>query len=140
MTSSQSNDGGQVTVLVLGLAIVAFAVAGVAIDGTRAFLFRRTLQNAADAAALAGAGELDRAAYYGSGGERVLLDARAARAKAAEWLERRGLDVRAGIDADAAGVRVVLRGRLTTTFLRLVGVGTVPVAAEARASPATGAP
>lgn len=140
MTSDQDNEAGQVTVLVLGLAVVAFAVAGVAIDGTRAFLFRRTLQNSADAAALAGAGEVDRTAYYGSGGERILLDARAARAKAVEWLARRGLDVRAGIDADPSGVRVVLRGRLATTFLRLIGVGSVPVAAEARAEPASGAP
>jgi uncharacterized membrane protein len=135
----RDHEAGQVAVLVVGLALVAFAVAGVAVDGTRAWLLRRTLQNAADAAALAGAGELDQEAYYTSGGVRVALDPEAARSKAAAWLAGRGLDVMADIDADAFGVRVVVRGRLPTTFLGLVGIGRVPVAAEATAEP-VGAP
>jgi hypothetical protein len=54
-----SDERGQIAVLALGLALVVFAIAGLAVDGTRAFLARRSLQNLADAAALAGAGELD---------------------------------------------------------------------------------
>ncbi|MGH2729677.1 MAG: hypothetical protein ACRDJI_03630, partial [Actinomycetota bacterium] len=98
-----------------------------------------TLQNAADSAALAGAGELDQEVYYASGGSRVVLDPDAARSKARAWLARRGLDVAADIDADAFGVRVIVKGRLSTTFLGLVGIGRVPVAAEATAEP-VGAP
>jgi uncharacterized membrane protein len=54
-------EHGQTTVLVVGLALVVFAVTGLAVDGTRAFLLRRTLQNVADASAVAAAGEISRA-------------------------------------------------------------------------------
>lgn len=89
------NERGQTTVLVLGMALLAFALSGVAVDGTRAWLYRRTLQNAADGAALAGAAELDRSAYYASGGESVVLDADA---------RARGDELVVGASAGRAGV------------------------------------
>lgn len=134
------SERGQASVMALGAALVAFAVAGVAVDGTRAFLFRRALQNAADAAALAGASEIDVGAFYAGGGERAVLDPRAARAAAAEWLRRRGLDVAAAVEADADAVEVALRGRVETTLLALVGIDDVPVATTARAEPLPGLP
>ncbi|CAN5724527.1 hypothetical protein BH24ACT26_BH24ACT26_19770 [soil metagenome] len=121
--------------LVVGLALVAFAVAGVAVDGTRAWLARRTLQNAADSSSLAGASELDRRAYYTSSGTEIVLEPATARAVAAEWLARRGLDARASISADTTSVEVVLRDELATTFLGLVGIKSIPVAAQATAEP-----
>ena len=131
-------ERGQATVIVLGLALVALAVVGVAADGTRAFLARRTLQNAADSAALAGAGELDQDALYRSGGRRVVLDPAAARLVALRWLERRGLEARAVVSTDPAGVAVALRAEVDTTFLELVGVSSLPVAARAQAAPLAG--
>jgi len=44
----RADETGQVIVLALGLTLVAFAVAGIAVDGTRVFLARRSLQNLAD--------------------------------------------------------------------------------------------
>ena len=132
-------EAGQTTILVVGLALVAFAIAGLAIDGTRAFLLRRSLQNAADAAAVAAAGELDTSSLYASGGRNVTLDPDAARAQAIELLSERALPARASISADSTGVTIVLRGSLPTTFLGVVGVSEVPVAAEARAEPFSGA-
>lgn len=126
--------------MVLGLALVCFAVAGLAVDGTRVFLARRSLQSAADAAATAGAAELDAAAYYRSGGRTVALDPDAARTVAARWVARRGLDVRVAIAADVRTVTVALRQRVATSWLGLVGIDSIPVGATARSRPIAGAP
>lgn len=134
------NERGQTTVLVLGMAMLAFAVAGLAVDGTRAWLYRRTLQNAADAAALAGAAELDRATYYGSGGRSVSLDEGASERVASQWLSRRGIDARAAILSTDDRVTVEMRGAVTTTFLALAGIEEIPVAVSADAAPVAGTP
>ena len=132
------SQSGQATVLVLGLAIVVFAVTGLAVDGTRAFIARLTLQNAADAAALAGAGELDVGDFYSSGGRELRLDGRGARALAYRYLDARGFAGEAAVDADETAVTVVLRDEVATSFLGLVGVDALPVAADARAEPVPG--
>jgi hypothetical protein len=110
----------------------------VVIDGTRAFLYRRTLQNAADASALAGAAELDRAAYYSTGGQTVAVQEDAARRAAGEWLHKRGLGAPAVIDVSGVSVRVALRDEIATTFLGIAGIDALPVAAEASAEPRPG--
>lgn len=133
----RSREQGQATVFVLGMTLVCFAVAGVAVDGTRAFILRRTLQNAADASALAGAAEIERGSYYG--GDEVVLDRGRARATAADWLARRNLGIEAAIDATGDEIRVLLRGSVEATFLSIVGIVELPVAAEARAGPLAGA-
>jgi hypothetical protein len=132
------DESGFATVFLVGLALVAIAVTGVAVDATRAFLLRRTLQNAADSAALAAASEIDRNAYYASGGTGVQLDPEGARSRAAEWLSRRGIDAQAGVLVGADGVRVALRGSLETTFLRVIGITRVAVGAESTARPIAG--
>lgn len=134
------NERGQTTVLVLGMALLAFAVAGLAVDGTRAWLYRRTLQNAADAAALAGAAELDRAAYYSSGGEELILDEDASETVATRWLSERVVDARAVVDASPERVRVEMRGAVPTTFLSLAGIRSIEVAVRADAAPVPGNP
>ena len=131
-------ERGQVTVMALGLALVAFAVAGLATDGTRAFLLRRTLQNAADSAALAGASELDTDLYYSSGGRETVLDPARARVVALEWLGRRDLTARPAIAATPTEVSVSLRDELRTAFLGLVGIDRIPVAVIATARPFEG--
>ena len=136
----RGDERGQATVLVIGLALVVFAIAGLAVDGTRAFLFRRSLQNSADAAALAAAAELDRAAYYSSGGQTAVLEEDAARAAASKWLELRGLPLTAQVAVTPTRVEIVLRGRVPTTFLGLAGIAEIPVAARAYAAPIAGNP
>ncbi|MEA2499587.1 MAG: hypothetical protein QOH26_1992 [Actinomycetota bacterium] len=131
-------ERGQVLVLTLGLVMVCFAVSGLAVDGTRAFLLRRTLQNAADSAALAGAASLDRGAYYSSGGRVVSLDAGSAEREALSILRQRGVVAAASITADADGVQVRLRQRLPTSFLRFVGLLRLTVGADAAAAPVPG--
>lgn len=131
----RSCEEGQATTLVLGMALLVFAIAGLAVDGTRAFLYRRTLQTAADGASLAAASELDRAGFYRRGGHEIRLDPDSAERIARRWLGLRGLRVSAAVAADSERVRVVLRGKMPTMFLGLIGIGEVPVAAEALAEP-----
>jgi hypothetical protein len=133
------NERGQTTVLVLGLTMVVLAVTGLAVDGTRAFLFRRTLQSVADASAVAAAGSIDRTAYYMSGGRDLVLDTRRADDTARFWLAKRGFDLDVNVQTNANEIQVTARGSLSSTFLSLVGVRRIPVTAEAVARPVAGA-
>jgi hypothetical protein len=139
MGTGWREERGQVLVLVLGLALVAVAVSGLAVDGTRAFLARRALQQTADAASLAAASEIDTPLYYDSGGSRVRLEAGRARAVARRWAQRSHLPTETVVVADGGGGRVVLRAQVPTMFLRLIGVSRLPVAVEAAAVPSAGA-
>ncbi len=132
------DESGQAMVLILGLLLIALAVTGLAVDGTRAFIYRRTLQNAADAAALAGADAIDLDAYYGSGGTRIVLDGDAAERAARVVLARRRIAARVAIAGSADAIVVSLRSPVTTSFLRLIGIASLPVSASARAAPIPG--
>ena len=125
--------------MVAGLALVSLAVAGFAIDATRAFLFRRTLQNGADSSALAGASELDIGAFR-AGGRAVLLAEQAAEDVARSFVRRRALPVSAHVEVDADTVQVLLRGKMPTTLLGLVGIQVITVSAVAEAAPFEGTP
>ena len=129
------DERGQVLILVLGMALVVFAVTGLAVDGTRAFLLRRTLQNAADASALAAANEIDVEGIYSGAEGKLRLSPERARSVAEQWLNARGLVARSEVQAGPDSVMVTLRADLRTTFLSLVGVTAVPVAAQAVAEP-----
>jgi uncharacterized membrane protein len=130
-----SGQRGQATILVLGMAMIVFGVVGVATDGTRLFLFRRTMQSAADAAALAGAGELDTTRYYASKGRHIDLSPVAAESAATRWLQLRGLPTSQDVAVHDDVVRVTLRGKVDTLFLRIIGIGELPVAVEAASAP-----
>ena len=132
------NERGQVTVMALGLAMMSLVMAGLAVDGTRAFLLRRTLQNAADSASLAGAGAIDGDAYYGSGGETLELSPDDAARTVRRYLALRGVDARVSLEVEADDVSIVLRGESGTLFLGLVGISEVPVAVESNASAIAG--
>ena len=138
--SDVPRDNGSASVLVLGMALVTFAISGVAVDGTRAFLLRRSMQNACDSIALAAAARLDESVYYRSGGDVVRVDPRAAREVAASSAIARGLDARLSVSTTGGRVEVVLKGEVATSFLGLVGIDSVPVAASATASPVAGRP
>jgi hypothetical protein len=134
------SERGQVTVLALGLAILGLAIAGLAVDGTKAWLLRRTLQNAADSAGLAAAGELDETAFYRSGGNVLQLDPERAAATAGDYLAMRGVEADVSITVeDEEEVRIVLRGKADTLFLALIGISKVPVAIESASLPVEGA-
>lgn len=129
------DEKGSVAVLVLGLALVCFAVSGLALDGTKVFLMRRALQNSADAAAVSGANQIDVGAYYRSGGAVVRLQPDEAERVAAGAIVRRGLPVSVELIASDGAMQVELRSEVPTTFLKLVGIGSIEVAARGTAEP-----
>jgi len=68
------DERGQLTLLIIGLVAIAALLIVVAIDVSKVFLARRALSSAADAAALAAAQAVDKAAVYrGDGGCGSLL-------------------------------------------------------------------
>lgn len=140
MTRFSAGERGQVTVLALGLCIVCFAITGLAVDGARVWVLRRSLQAAADAAAASGASAVDTVAYHESGGMTRRLDPELARSEAAAVIAARGLPARSEISATAGLVRARLRTSLPTSFLSLVGIRELPVVADASAGPFFGDP
>jgi len=78
-------DEGQVLVMVALMMVGVVSVVGLVSDGGLVFAQRRDLQNAADAAAAAGAMQIDEAVYRSTG--EVVLDEQLARGRSsiASW-------------------------------------------------------
>jgi Flp pilus assembly protein TadG len=127
---------GTITLWLLGLCLLLFALGGITLDLWRAFSERRALAATADAAALVGASAIDETRYRSSG-EVVLVPAEAearARAGIARQLDRRalrGVEVRADVDA----VTVVVHGNVDFTLLSLLQRGEFAVQVTATATP-----
>jgi Flp pilus assembly protein TadG len=128
---------GTITLWLLGLCLLMFALGGMSLDLWRGFSTRRALSASADAAALAGASAIDEDAYRETGEIRldpVQAEARA-RAHLVRQLDRnalRAVDVNAGRDA----VVVTVDGTIDLTLLGIVDPGgAVQVRTTAVASP-----
>jgi hypothetical protein len=99
---------------------------------------RRGLQRTADAASLVAASQLDTDRIYVSGGVGRHIDTARALSMARSVTEASGLALHLDLDVTEDRVRAVVRASLDTSFLSLVGVGELPVAAEATAVPVFG--
>lgn len=88
MSPRSKDEDGTVTVLIIGFTIVLLLAVGVVVDASAAYLQRQSLDTLADGAALRGADEVGGESAYRRGidGERVQLDAAAARAAAHHYL------------------------------------------------------
>lgn len=125
-------------VLLLLFVPAVLTAGGLAIDSGQVFVARREAQGIADAAARAGAGEIDLAAARRNPTGPVRLDPPAARAAAASYvaIQRPGFVATVRADAQRARVRVIRTVDLT--FMRLVGFSTARVEAEGSAEPRAG--
>ncbi len=136
MSMRSRGSGGTVTLWLLGVCLVLFALGGVSLDLWRAFSERRSLAATADAAALAGASAIDEAAYRSSGTV-VLLPALAearARAQIARQLDRASLRG-VSVHADGEAVTVVVDGEVGFTLLGILQRGDFSVRVTATAIP-----
>lgn len=127
---------GTVTLWVLGICLMLFALGGISLDLWRAFSDRRSLAAAADAAALAGASAVDEAQYRASGAvtlDPALAEARA-RAHIARQLDRDTLRA-VSVHADDEAVTVVVHGQVGFTLLGLLQPGAFDVRVTATATP-----
>jgi hypothetical protein len=106
-------ETGQAAVLIVGFAVVALLMVGVAVDASAAYLRRQGLDNLADGAALAAAdGVQGRQVYEGGLGERARIDPEVARGYVADYLRATGAAGRyPGLrwSVDAGTDRVVVR-------------------------------
>lgn len=122
-----------VAILMVGLV----AVVGLVTDGGMVFSQRRDLQNVADAAAAAGASQIDDDAYRASAGETVVLDENAAYDAAARYLDSE-VDLDYSVIVTANSVDVAVARQATTGFLRVLGIDGVDIDATATAEPRYG--
>jgi uncharacterized membrane protein len=132
-------DDGQVTILILGFAVVLALMVTVVVDASTLFLQRRALVAAADGAALAAAQEIDQQAYYAGGASGgVPLDARAARGAAVRHIEQisapglQGLRV-TDVSVEGTTVRVAVQARVRLPFSNAVVAGPEGVRLDAAA-------
>lgn len=128
-------DEGQVLVMVALMMVGVVSVVGLVSDGGLVFAQRRDLQNVADAAAAAGAMQIDEAVYRSTG--EVVLDEQLARDAAVFYLDAEGdLDYVVSVLSDR--VEVSVSRQATTGFLRVIGIDGIEVSATASAEPRYG--
>lgn len=131
-------EAGQALVWVAVMLPLFLSVIGLSIDAGTVFDARRQLQNVADAAARAGAMQIDQNAYRASSGATVALDPAAARQAALQYVGSQGGGFTATVDVAPQRVLVHVSQNVPTSFLRLVGIGTVRISATAPATPRFG--
>jgi Flp pilus assembly protein TadG len=129
-----NDDAGRVTAFATVIAIALFAVAGLVLDAGLALSAKVQALDIAQAAARAGAQQLDLNLYRTS--SRAQLDPQRAAAAARAWLAS------AGAEGDAAAttttVTVTVRRTTNTQLLQLIGVHRLHVSASATATAVQG--
>ncbi len=87
-------ERGQITLLVIGFAVILLALVAVVVDASQIVLLRRSLASLADGAALSAAQSLaEDALYAGQAGDSLPLDPDGARTAVAAYLRQAGADV-----------------------------------------------
>ncbi|MEU8662015.1 pilus assembly protein TadG-related protein [Actinoplanes philippinensis] len=122
-------DAGHVTAFAVLFSVALFAVAGLVLDFGFALSVKVSALDTAQAAARAGAQQLDLVLYRTQG--RAQLDPSRAAAAARSWLARAGVDGEAS--ATTTTVTVTVRRTSHTQLLQLVGVRSLGVSASATA-------
>lgn len=135
------NDRGAAMLWVLGLSVIVLFLGGISLDLWRAFEVRQDLAAMADAAATAGASQIDVDVLRGSGA--VVLDMAAAEASARASVANQQDAFRVTIDPQIAfndptaptRILVVLEGELSFTLLKILPLddNRIPVQATAAA-------
>ena len=128
---------GQATIFLVITLPLFLAVGGLALDAGHVFAQRAHLQAIADAAARAGAIQVDEAGLYTRGDGVVRLEPTAAREAAMYYAMYNGT-LAEDVHADHASVYVKMSQDVPTVFLRVVRVNSIQIRAEATARPRYG--
>lgn len=130
-------DRGTATVFVLGLSLVLFGVAGLAIDGGKVINEKDRAHDVAEQAARAGANQIALGPLRSQG--IVVLDQGAAAQAAAGFVgSTSSYQLDGGPRVTATTVTVNVRKVITTNLLGIVGIDNITITASATASPVTG--
>ncbi|MFG1648360.1 pilus assembly protein TadG-related protein [Micromonospora sp. NPDC049275] len=128
------DDRGQITPWTVVGTLIVLVLAGLVFDQGMAMATKVSAYDTAQAAARAGADEIDLALHRTTGA--VQLDPGAASTAARTFLTQAG---QAGtVSATTEQVTVTVTTRHRTQLLHLVGITDIPVSATATATPATG--
>ena len=136
MTSMRARlrcERGSVLIAGLLLSIALLMLLGAAVDIGHAFIVRRDLTAQADDAALAGSQALNLDALHQG---QLALDPQQAQTAALQAIAP-SAGLRASAAASTGAVTVRLQEQVPTILLRLVGVTTLSIAAQATAEPRT---
>lgn len=126
-----AGERGSVLITGLLLSIALLMIIGVAVDVGHAFIIRRDLVSIADDAALQGSQQINISEYHDGS---LQLDPTEAQAAALQAVApEQGLTAQAS--ATTTSVEVQVKQRFPTILLRLVGLGSLSVSAQAQASP-----
>src|SRR3954454_24830347 len=128
---------GQATIFLVITLPLFLAVGGLALDAGHVFAQRAHLQAIADAAARAGAIQVDEAGLYSRGDGVVRLEPTAAREAAMYYAMYNGT-LAEDVQADQTSVYVRMSRDVPTVFLRVVHITSLKVHAEATARPRYG--
>ena len=131
--SRLQSERGSVLIAGLLLSLALLMVIGAAVDIGHAFIVRRDLAAQADAAALAGSQALNLDALHQG---QLELDPQQAQVTALQAITP-AAQLETTAVASTGGVTVRLQERIPTILLRLVGLTTLTVAAQATAAPET---
>lgn len=133
MRTRLRSERGSVLIAGLLLSVALLMLFGAAVDIGHAFIVRRDLTAQADDAALAGSQALNIDALHQG---QLALDPQQAQTAALQTIAPlAGLN--ASAVASSGGVTVRLQEQVPTILLRLVGVATLSIAAQATAAPRT---
>lgn len=117
---ARSEEGGFVTIWLLGLCVALLFLGGISLDLWRSFSERRALASIADAAAVAGASGIDRARYDSA--HELVLDPVLARSLALDSFRgqnRSGVTDEPRIDVTPDRITVTVTGTVDYTLLRI---------------------
>lgn len=124
------SDDGQLTILVLGFAVILLMLVTLVTDASKIFLAQRSLSGAADAAAVAGANAVDEGAVYtGQAGDALPLTSRSVRNAVDDYAAAAGLDrpdrftrfaVATATTQDGVTATVTLRATVPLPFAELL--------------------
>lgn len=133
-------ERGQISLLVIGFAVILLSLVAVVVDASHVVLLRRSLSSLADGAAVTAAQSVAEEAVYAGGTTAFLpLDERSAARAVQDYLRTSQMPVRV-VDVDVSGERVTVV-LSATADLPLVGVvtsrfdGTTVTAAASARSP-----
>jgi Flp pilus assembly protein TadG len=134
----QTSEDGQILVLTVVVALALLAILGLVADGGLVLARHRELQGVADAAARAGAAELDEASYRTSNGRTAILNPTHAQAAAGRYLRTVRFSGQANIAASPTQVTIGLSEVVRPIIFSSVGIGPIRLAVHAVARPRTG--
>jgi Flp pilus assembly protein TadG len=134
----QASEDGQILVLTVVVALALLAILGLVADGGLVLARHRELQGVADAAARAGAAQLDEASYRASNGRTATLNPTQAQAAAGRYLRTVRFGGEAAITATPGEVTIGLSEVVRPIIFNSVGIGPIRLAVHAVARPRTG--